>query len=199
MTAPVASTITPEQHRAFWLRPERDSRPAHQCRSIHSLGTPSADKSQMSLRRSRAVNGHSGRHWYLRFAASTQLRTCIHTRLSRARLDDLRCYPSAPEPHAPHRLLQLERSPSTPSKLQTLPTCGERTRRPAGARLPCENQTTEVFQPRGCTVMKPLARNPRVSDRSPMRIYPDLFASDTSRRHPPPPTSRRSWSAATVR
>lgn len=73
-----------------------------------------------SLAHASADAGLSDRHWCLCFAALAQLRTCVRVRLSYARPVDLGFYPQTPGPHAPHRLLQLERSPSTPTQSQTL-------------------------------------------------------------------------------
>lgn len=117
-----------------------------------------------------------GRHWYLRFAASIQLRACVHAWLSRARPVCPGCYTKTLGPLAPHRLLQLKRSTSTPTTIQTLLLwCDEQARRAAGSLFPCGTTPTEVFQVRGYTVMKPLACNPHPDDRSPKWIFPNLY------------------------
>jgi len=125
-----------------------------------------------------------GRHWCLGFAALTQLRTCVNARLSRARPVCLGCYTQDPGPHDPHRLLQLKRSTSTPTTIQTtmLRAASELTAHRVASSLAGKCQPS--FFRFGVATVKPLACNPHCDDRSPKWIYPNLSASDTLCRKP---------------
>jgi len=76
----------PRQRRVHREEPELFPPATHQRGWLSKLEAPSSDRSLPPHPSPKLRMGLSGCHWYLRFAASAQLPTCVHARLSRARL-----------------------------------------------------------------------------------------------------------------
>jgi len=85
LTLPVAPLRFPEQHRGHREEPELFPPATHQRGWLSKLEAPSSDRSLLLHSAPKLGMQLSGCHWYLRFAASAQLPTCVHARLSRAR------------------------------------------------------------------------------------------------------------------
>jgi hypothetical protein len=115
LTLPVAHFRSPEQHRVHRREPEPFPPATRQRSRLSKLETPSSDRSLPPHPSPKLGMWLSGCHWYLRFAASAQLPTCVHARLSRARPTLLPAVtPEERRPHAAHRILQSKGSSSTP-------------------------------------------------------------------------------------
>jgi hypothetical protein len=178
MAPPVALLLGLGRSRIPLASPGPLLRVAHQRVTLPRPEAPCTDRSHRSAPRLRLELCCAGRHWCPGFAtegpASDMLSRALFGSLD---LRTYRLFAGALTPHVARRLLQLKRSPSTPSSRPIPRPPATASRRSVRVAIPLRGLPAELSQARG---FRTNPMSPHRDDRSSQRFYPDLFDSDTS-------------------